>query len=103
MTEFLENLWVQRVGFVVGGLIVGILLEFVVIRRAHKLAARSRFKWDDLLIGSVRGVATISSLAGGVYLALNVGTPDPLLVNTIQSGLMIIVLGAVVMKHDRLA
>ena len=101
MTELLENPWVQRVGFVVGGLLVGIVLEFVVIRRAHKLAERSRFKWDDLLIGSVRGVATISFVAGGVYLALNVGTPDPLLVNAIRSALMVLVLGAVVIAAMR--
>ena len=101
MTEFLENLWVQRVGFVVGGLVVGIVLELVVIRRANKLAERSRFKWDDLLIGSIRGVATMWSGAGGVYLALNVGTVDPLLVNTIRSVLMVVVLGALVIAGMR--
>ena len=101
MTEFLENLWVQRVGFVVGGLVVGIVLELVVIRRAHKLAERTRFKWDDLLIGSVRGVGTMLFGAGGVYLALNVGTVDPLLVNTIQNVLMVLVLGSVVIAAMR--
>ena len=101
MTELLENPWVQRVGFVVGGLVVGIVLEFVVIRRAHKLAERTRFKWDDLLIGSLRGVATTWSGAGGVYLALNVGTPDPLLLSTMQSVLMVVVIGSVVIAGTR--
>ena len=101
MTELLENPWVQRVGFVVGGLVVGIVLEFLVIRRAHKLAERTRFKWDDLLIGSLRGVATTWSGAGGVYLALNVGTPDPLLLSTMQSVLMVVVIGSVVIAGTR--
>ena len=101
MTELLENPWVQRVGFVVGGLVVGIVLEFVVIQRAHKLAERTRFKWDDLLIGSLRGVATTWSGAGGVYLALNVGTPDPLLLSTMQSVLMVVVIGSVVIAGTR--
>ena len=101
MTELLENPWVQRVGFVVGGLVVGIVLEFVVIRRAHKLAERTRFKWDDLLIGSLRGVATTWSGAGGVYLALNVGTPDPLLLSTMQSVLMVVLIGSVVIAGTR--
>jgi small-conductance mechanosensitive channel len=101
MTELLENPWVQRVGFVVGGLVVGIVLEFVVIRRAHKLAERTRFKWDDLLIGSLRGVATTWVGAGGVYLALNVGTPDPLLLSTMQSVLMVVVIGSVVIAGMR--
>ena len=101
MTEFLDNLWVQRVGFLVGGLVVGVVLELVVIRRAHKLAERTRFKWDDLLIGSIRGVATTWMGAGGVYLALNVGTVDLLLGNTIRSVLMVLVLGSVVIAGMR--
>ena len=102
MTEFLENPWIQRVGFVVGGVVVGVLLEFIVIRRVHKLAERTRFKWDDLLVGSIRGVATMWMGAGGVYLALNVGTVDPLLVNTIQSVLMVLVLGSLVIAGMRI-
>ena len=101
LTELLENPWIQRVGFVVGGLVVGIVLEFVVIRRAHKLAERTRFKWDDLIIGSLRGVATTWVGAGGVYLALNVGTPDPLLLSTMQSVLMVVVIGSVVIAGMR--
>ena len=101
MTEIFENLWIQRLGFVVGGLVLGFLMEFVVIRRAHKLAARSRFKWDDVLIGSVRGLATLGFGAGGVYLALNVGALDPLLVSTTQRVLMVLVLGSVVIAATR--
>jgi len=101
MTVLLENLWVQRVGFVVGGLVVGIVLEFVVVRRVHKLAERTRFKWDDVFIGSLRGIATTWAGAGGIYLALTVGTPDPLLVSTIQNVLMVLVLGVVVIAGTR--
>ena len=101
MTALLENQWVQRVAFVVGGLLLGVVLEFVVVRRAHKLAERTRFKWDDLVVGSLRGVATVWSGAGGVYLALNVGTPDPLLVSTMRNLLMVLVLGAAVIASMR--
>ena len=103
MTEILDNVWVQRVGFLVGGLVVGIVLELVVIRGAHKLAERSRSKWDDLLLASIRGVATTWSGAGGVYLALNVGTVDPLLMSTVQSVLMVLVLGSLVIAGMRVA
>jgi len=101
MTVLLENQWFQRVGFLVGGLVVGIVLEFVVVRRVHKLAERTRFKWDDLLIGSLRGVATTWAGAAGIYLALTVGTPDPLLVSTIRNVLMVLVLGVVVIAGTR--
>jgi len=101
MTEFLENPWVQRLGFVLGGFVLGLLLELVIIRRAHKLAERTRFKWDEMIIGSLRGVGTIWLVAGGVYLALNVGTPGPLLVSTTQNVLMVFVLGSVVVAAMR--
>jgi len=101
MTEFLESLWVQRVGFVVGGLLAGIVVELVVVRRARQLAAKTRAKWDDLLIESIRGVPTIWLGSGGVYLALNVGTADPLLLSTMQNVLMVLVIGSVVMTGMR--
>ena len=101
MTELLENPWVQRLGFILGGFVLGVVLELVVIRRVHKLAERTRFKWDDLLIGSLRGVGTIWLVAGGVYLALNVGPADPRVVNIVQSALMVVVLGSVVIAGMR--
>jgi len=101
MTQFFENPWVQRVAFVVGGLLLGILLELVVVRRVHKLAEKTSAKWDDLLIASVRGVATIWAGSGGVYLALAVGAPDPLLVRTLQNVIMILVIGSVVVAGMR--
>lgn len=101
MTEFLANLWIQRAGFVVGGLLAGILVELVVVRRVHQLAAKTRAKWDDLLIGAIRGVPTIWLGAGGVYLALNLGTADPLLVSTMQNVLMVLVIGSVVIAGMR--
>ncbi len=101
MTELLENPWVQRLGFILGGFVLGVVLELVVIRRAHKLAERTRFKWDDLLIGSLRGVGTIWLVSGGVYLALNVGPADPRLVSIVRPVLMVIVFGSVVIAMMR--
>ena len=101
MTELLENPWVQRFGFILGGFVLGVVLELVVIRRVHKLAERTRFKWDDLVIRSLRGVGTIWLVAGGVYLALNVGPADPRVVNIVQSVLMVVVLGSVVIAGMR--
>ena len=101
MTEFLENLWVIRVAYVVGGIALGFLVESVVVRRLHKLAERTRFKWDDLLIGSFRGVATTWLGAGGVYLALTVGDWNPLVVSWVGNVLMVLVLGIFVIAASR--
>ncbi len=101
MIELLENLWIQRVGFIVGGLVLGVVVELVVVRRAHKLAERTRFKWDDLIIGSLRGLGPALLGAGGVYLALNVGPADPRVVSIVQGALMAVVLGSIVIVAMR--
>ena len=49
MIELLSSPWIQRIGLVLGGVLLGILAERVLVRQAHRLAARTRFKWDDLV------------------------------------------------------
>ncbi len=101
MTELFDNVWVQRVGFAVGGLLCGVLVERIVVRRAHRLAQRTRFQWDDVFVEALRGVPTVWLGAGGVYLALSVGTLDPILVSTTRSVLLVLVIGAVVIAGMR--
>ena len=59
MTDFFQIAWVQRTVLIIGGAIVGFLLERVVVERAHRIALKTRFKWDDVVVESVRGVPTI--------------------------------------------
>ncbi len=103
MTEYLANVWVQRIGFVLGGLLLGFLVERLVIRRAQKLAAKTQFKWDDLVSDSLAGVPTVWLSAGGLYLALNVQAVDPLLSSTVMTGLTVLVIGSIVIAAMRLA
>ena len=95
MTEFLQIPWVQRSAFLLGGLLIGFVLERVVVARARSLAAKTRFQWDDLIADSVRGVPTIWLACAGIYLAVNVGTVDPLVSSTIVSVLTVILIGSV--------
>ena len=101
MPEFFQIEWVQRTVLVVAGTIVGLVLERVVVARAHRIALKTRFKWDDLIIGSVRGVPTIWLTSGGIYLALNVGTLEPLLVSTTLSVVTVVLIGSVAIAGMR--
>ena len=101
MTEFFQIAWVQRTILVVGGALVGFLLERVVVERAHRIAQKTSFKWDDLLVESVRGVPTVWLSCLGIYLALSVGPLDPLLVSTVMSVLTVVLIGSIAIAGMR--
>jgi small-conductance mechanosensitive channel len=103
MTEFLELAWVQRTLFVLGGLFLGLVLERIVVHRARRVARRTRFKWDDLIVNSLHGVAPILCVSGGIYLALSVGEVDPRILSTANTMLTVLVMGSVVVAGMRLA
>ena len=102
MTEFFQIEWVQRTVLVAGGALIGLLLERVVVARAHRIAKKTRFKWDDLVVEAVRGVPTVWVMCAGIYLALSVGTLDPLFVNTVMSVLTVILIGSIAIAGMRL-
>ncbi len=103
MIHFLEQPWVRRVVFGLGGLVLGLLLERVVVDRVRKLAERTRFKWDDLLIKSVHGLPTVWLGAVGLYLAVMVGGSAPLTLGWFRTGVTLVLIGSVVVAGMRLA
>jgi len=103
MTDFMQSPWVQRIVFVLGGIVLGYLVERLVIGRAHKLAVSSRFKWDDLIVESIRGLPTVWLSSAGAYFALNVGVAPPLVMSSVQGILMALVIGSVAVGGMRLA
>ncbi|MEX2465489.1 MAG: mechanosensitive ion channel family protein [Gemmatimonadota bacterium] len=101
MTEFLQDPWVRRSIFIVGGVLLGLMTEAVVVRWVRRLIERTRYQWDDLLIKSLRGLPTVWLSAGGVYLALNVGTVEASVAGPVQNGLTIILIGSVAIAGMR--
>jgi len=105
MIEFFAgaDVALRRLAFALGGLLLGLLVERLVISRAKALAARTRLKWDDLIVESARGVPTVLLTSAGVYFALAVGTLDPVLSNTMMSVLTVVIIGAVAVALMRAA
>jgi small-conductance mechanosensitive channel len=103
MIEFLELPWVQRLIFGLGGVTLGLLLESVVVARIRRLTKKTPFKWDDLLLRSIKGLPTIWLATAGAYFALGVGELDPQILATGYSALTVIAMGAAVLVVMRLA
>jgi len=52
------------------GLLVGIIMQRLVLSRLARLAARTSWKADDVIIASLRGLAPIWCLLAGAYIAM---------------------------------
>jgi small-conductance mechanosensitive channel len=70
--DILRTPWVVVTAAGLAGLLVGALVERLVVARVRPFTASTRFKWDDLLLTSLRGVLTVWLGAFGIYLALSV-------------------------------
>lgn len=101
MTEFLQDPWVRRSILVVGGVLLGLLTEIMVVRRIRMFVARTRFQWDDLILHAIRGLPTVWMSAAGVYLALNVGTVVESVAGPVRSVLTVVLIGSVAVAGMR--
>lgn len=103
MIELLELPWVQRLIYVVGGLVVGLLFEYVLVARIRKFAAKTRFTWDDVLLKALKGLPTVWIFCAGAYLAVGVGELDPLITTNAVRLLEVVAMVAVIVGGMRLA
>ena len=102
MTEFLQAPWVQRSVFILGGLLLGYIIERLVMARLHVLAKNTRFKWDDIVVDSLKRLPTVWLAATGIYLASTVGEVPPGIATFMSSALMVVLIGSVAVCGMRL-
>ena len=102
MTKFFQDPWVQRSVFVLGGLLLGYIVERLVMARLHVLAKNTRFKWDDIVVDSLKRLPTVWLAAAGIYLASTVGDVPPGMAAFMSSALMVVLIGSVAVGGMRL-
>ncbi len=95
--------WVTPAAFVVGGLVVGILFEWLVIRRLVRLVAGTKWKWDDVVVRAVRHAPVLWFLCAGVYLAIYSVAIDQEIRNIVEKILIIIIILSATFIIARLA
>ena len=77
MIDFLSQPNFQRLAFLAGGLLLGLLAERVFFTQFQRFTKKTEFEWDDVIAHSFKGVLAVWFTAGGAYLALTVGEWDP--------------------------
>jgi len=101
MMEILRMPWVQFFGFGLAGLLLGSLIERAVFARVSRITAATPFRWDDLIVGSVRGLLTVWGGAFGLYLALSF--TDVELTPFMRAAFTVVLIGSVAIAGMRLA
>jgi small-conductance mechanosensitive channel len=87
--------WIIPAAHVVGGLLVGIIFEKIIIARIRRFAKKSKWKADLIIVDSLRGMVVICFLIAGIYGALlNISIHPTLLVHLKNILLAIVILVA---------
>jgi small-conductance mechanosensitive channel len=62
--------WLIPAAYIIGGLLVGVIFEKIIITRLRQFAKKTRWKADLIIVNSLRGVVIIWLLVAGIYGAL---------------------------------
>jgi small-conductance mechanosensitive channel len=77
MTRFLANTpWVLQAGLILGGFLLGVVIELVLVRAFHTLAKRTQSTWDDLLVEGIHRMPVVWGTAAGLWGAMLVRGVD---------------------------
>jgi small-conductance mechanosensitive channel len=62
--------WIVPAAYIIGGLLVGVIFEKIIIARLKQFTKKTKWKADLIIIDSLRGVVVIWLLIAGIYGAL---------------------------------
>ncbi|MFW6193721.1 MAG: mechanosensitive ion channel family protein, partial [Gemmatimonadota bacterium] len=69
--------WILPAVFLAAGVLLGVLAEYGAMRRVRDRVGKTRWRWDDLLVDSVRGMVFLWVAVAGVYASRQAATlPD---------------------------
>lgn len=88
--------------FMLGGYILGLIVEKLVLSRLRQFAKRTSWKGDEVVINSLRGAATLWFALGGLYAAFS-GLPlKPVFQAVILKVLLVVILFSVTVVISRI-
>lgn len=101
MDELMTWLWPAL--FVVAGFLVGVVIDWMILRRLRGAASRTDWGWDDLLIDAIGRAPVLWFTAAGVYAALESLTLPSGIRDTLQAILVVVVILSLTLVASRIA
>ena len=104
MIRFLTDTpWVLQAVLILGGFLLGILTELILVRTLHALAKRTKSTWDDLLIEGLHQMPIVWGTAVGLWGAMLVRGVDPYIRSILAKVLTVVIIASLTLVAMRLA
>jgi small-conductance mechanosensitive channel len=103
MNSIKDTSWVLPLVLVGAGLIIGVIFERIVLMRLEKIAARTKWEGDEIIIGGLRGMTTFWFVIAGVYAAIHTITISPALLAVLKKVLLVGVIFSVTLVLAKIA
>ena len=104
MIEFFTGTaWVHQVALVVGGIVLGLLVERFLVRAFHVIAEKTESTWDDLVVHAIRGMPILWLTLAGVWAALLVRGVDVTIREQIAQIIVVLAIGSLTIVATRFA
>lgn len=84
--------WVLPIAYIAGGFLVGFIIEKIVLMKLKKMAKRTKWEGDVIIINSLRGMIIIWSVIAGIYAAILSIPIRPTLLSNLEKILLAIVI-----------
>jgi small-conductance mechanosensitive channel len=92
-TESLElNDLLTSLACIVGGVLIGIVIEKIILVRLKKFATRTKWQGDEIIVGALQGLVILWFSIGGIYAALAFLPLKPSIVVLVNKILIIVLI-----------
>jgi len=101
--DFIQyELLIIPVTFIISGYLIGMIFEKIILRVIKRMAARTKWEGDDVIISNLRGMTVFWFVAAGFYGALINAAMAPFLSKLLQEVLLVVVILSVTLVLSRI-
>ena len=95
--------WILPPALIVGGFLIGLLFEKIIVAKLKSIALRTKWKGDEIVISAIRGMTIVWFTIAGTYGAILSLQLSPTYMNLIQKILLVMVIFSATLVLARIA